>query len=80
MQQATVPFGLSIAQGALESPLLLWSVFGLVVAAYLAVSWVLFYHWRTFGRGAKAVVTAESAYIVGSMGLLAAALVSLIAI
>jgi len=60
----------SILSGLLSSGVL-WTVLALVVGVWFSVSWVLNYHWKTYGHHKSTVSRARIVYFVGSLLLLA---------
>lgn len=48
----------------------LWTVLTLAIGIWLSVSWVLNYHWKTYGHHTSVVSQARRIYFIGSLALI----------
>jgi len=54
------------------TPLLLWLVFGTICVIYAVMSWIMVYHWDTFGYNVKHKLRVKLIYFVVSVIMLSA--------
>lgn len=71
--------GLGDIAFAVMKPGVLWLIFVVAVAIFVGLTWVFFFHWRTYLMGRTKVLSIETAYLTVCMGLIASAFVSLLA-
>ena len=48
---------------------ILWVALAILFGAWLVVSWVLSYHWRTYSRSSKPIKRASRIYYAVSLGI-----------
>lgn len=67
---------LSVSRISINS-VILWVIFGLFFLLYAIISAVLIYHWRAYGMSSRAIILAETVFIIVSLVLFSLAVISI---